>query len=244
MFSGSWTLADKSNLYGAVDYRKSPYLSAWTALQSQPFLRLYDMLKVYTQDQIDQLALDRTSTYESVMLGYAFPLSEKFKLTVDGTVAHSSGTIASGGVDATLSPGTDYYASVQLTGSNLFLDGDMYIGGLRYAHYSDSDLYVVDASVRYPLSDALKVTPRLRLGYRTGDSTPLTELTAMPSLLVNYYLTHDFVFEVEGGASWTRLDQNGARDTTTELFVTAGFRYDFSTDGTITCGQIRTPGCK
>jgi len=242
--SGSWTLADQSNIYGAADYRKSPYLSAWTALQGQPFLRLYDLLKVMSQDQVDQLALDRTSTYESVMLGYAFPLSDKYKLTVDGTVAHSSGTIASGGVEATLSPGTDYYASVQLAGTNLFLDGDMYAGGLRYAHYSDSDLYVLDMSVRYPVSEALKVTPRLRLGYRTGDSVPLTELTAMPSLLLNYYVTRDFSFEFEGGANWTRLDQNGARDTTTELFVTAGFRYDFSADGVIKCDQLRTPGCK
>lgn len=244
VFSGSYTLADKSTIYGAADYRKSPYLSAWTALQGQPFLRLYDLLKVSTLAQIDQLALDRTATYESAMLGYSVPLSEKWKLTVDGTVAHSSGTIASGGVEATLSPGTDVYASVQLTGSNLFLDGDMYIGGLRYAHYSDSDLYVLDASVRYPVSDALKVTPRLRLGYRTGDGVNLTEYSVMPTLLLNYYLTRDFSLEMEGGANWTQLEQGGARDTTTELFVTAGFRYDFYADGVIKCADIRTPGCK
>ena len=244
VFSGSYTFADQSTVYGAADYRKSPYLSAWTALQGQPFLRLYDMLKLSTLAQIDQLAIDRTSTYESLMLGYSVPLSEKWKLTVDGTVANASGTIASGGVEATLSPGTDVYASIQLAGTNLFLDGDMYIGGLRYAHYSDSDLYVVDASVRYPVSDALKVTPRLRLGYRTGDGIDLTEYSVMPTLLLNYYLTRDFSLELEGGANWTRLEQGSARDTTTELFVTAGFRYDFYADGVVKCADIRTPGCK
>ena len=243
VFSGSWTLADKSTLYGSADYRKSPYLSAWTALQGQPFLRLYDLLKVATKDQIDQWAIDRTSTYQSVMLGYSLPLSEKVRLTVDGTVADVSGTIASGGVTATLAPGTDVYASAQLMATSVFQEGDIFTAGLRYAHFSASNLYVADVSARFPISEALKVTPRLRLGYRTGDGTDLTEYTALPSVLVNYYVTRDFSFEVEGGANWTRLDHNGTRETTTELFVTAGFRYDFNADGTVKCDRP-LQGCR
>ena len=245
VFSGSWTLADKSTLYGSADYRKAPYLSAWNALQGQPFLRLYDLLKIATKDQIDQLAIDRTATYQSVMLGYSLPLSEKVRLTVDATVADVSGTIASGGVAATLAPGTDIYASAQLMATSVFQEGDMYAAGLRYAHFSDSNLYVADFSARYPISEALKVTPRLRLGYRTGDGIDLTEYSALPSVLFNYYVSRDFSFEVEGGASWTQLQQNGARETTTELFVTAGFRYDFSADGTVKCDRPQWGvGCK
>lgn len=64
IFSGSWMFEDKSTLTTALDYRKVPYLSSWNALQGQPFLTLYDMLKFTSQDQVRQLAIDRTPTFE------------------------------------------------------------------------------------------------------------------------------------------------------------------------------------
>jgi hypothetical protein len=63
MFSGSWTLPDKSTISAGIDYRKSPYLTAWNALQGQPFLTLYDMLKLHSKEEVDQFAIDRTPTY-------------------------------------------------------------------------------------------------------------------------------------------------------------------------------------
>ena len=241
--SGSWTLPDKSTFSAAADYRKAPYLSAWTALQGQPFLTLYDMLKIKTKDEIDQLAIDRTATYKSVMFGFSRPLTEHLQFSTDLTVADISGTISSGGVDATLPPGTDYYASAQLIGTSVFSADDMYIGALRYANRPDSNLYVLDLSARYPLSADLKVSPRLRLGYREGNDTDLKEYSALPSLLFNYYWTRDWNFELEVGARWTQLEQLGAKETTTDLFFTAGFRYDFYADGSSKC-QNAPPGCR
>ena len=75
IFSGTWTMPDKSTFNAAIDYRRSPYLSAWTALQGQPFLTLYDMLKLRTKEEIDQLAIDRTATYKSATLGFSRPLT-------------------------------------------------------------------------------------------------------------------------------------------------------------------------
>jgi hypothetical protein len=233
--SGSWTFADKSTLTGAVDYRKSPYLSAWTALQGQPFLTLYDMLKVKTKEEIDQLAIDRTATYKAATVGYSRPLTDKLQWSSDVTVANVSGTISSGGVEATLPPGTDYYASTQLIASSLFADGDMYIAGLRFANRPDSNLYVVDLSARYPLTADLRINPRLRVGYRVGDTTDLKEWSVLPSLLLNYYWTKDLSLELEVGTQWTRRDQLGVRETTTDLFLTAGIRYDFYADGKTKC---------
>lgn len=240
--SGSWTFADKSTLYGSADYRKSPYLSAWTALQGQPFTTLYDLLKAKTKSEIDQLAVDRTVTYESASLGYSYPLSEKLQLSFDGTVSNASGTVASGGVDASLSPGTDYYASTQLIGTSVFAEGDTYIGALRYAHNPSSNLYVLDMSARYPLYTDLKISPRLRLGYRAGENTDLTEISVLPSILFNYYWTRDLNFELEVGTNWTQLDQHNTRETTTDLFLTAGVRYDFYADGRTKC-ERPSPGC-
>jgi hypothetical protein len=242
VLNGSWTLADKSTINGALDYRKAPYLSAWTALQSQPFLTLYDMLKVKTKEEIDQLAIDRTATYQSATLGFSKPLSEKLQFSLDGTASRVSGTIASGGVDATLSPGADYYASAQLTGTNIFAEGDMYIGGLRYANRPESNLYVIDLATRYPVTQNLQFSPRLRFGYEVGTNTDLKEYTALPSVLFNYLWSKDLNFELETGTRWAQRNQAGVRSTTTDLFFTIGLRYDFNVDGrsgctkpTITC---------
>jgi hypothetical protein len=238
IFSGSWTLFDKSTVYGAADYRKTPYLSAWTALQGQPFLTLYDMMKFYTKDQIDQLAIDRTATYRSAMVGFSHPLNDKLQVSADATVVDVSGmpgspaTAVSPAVDAVLPIGREYFYSAQLIGTGIFNPGDMYIAGFRFADLAQSKLYVLDFSARYPLTPEFRISPRLRLGYREGDhGLDLKEYTILPSILLNYYWTKDINLELEVGTKWTDLHQFGAKETTTDLFVTAGIRYDFYADG-------------
>jgi tetratricopeptide (TPR) repeat protein len=242
IFSGSWTLADKSTISGGFDYRKSPYLSAWNALQGQPFLTLYDMLRLNSKDAADQLAIDRTPTYQSATIGYSLPLTNKLQLSLDATASNMSGTVASGGVDATPSPGNEFYYSAQLMGTGLFAGGDMYIVGIRFADREASHLYVLDLNARYPLTPEFRINPRLRLGYQVGDGTDLREFTVLPSILFDYFWTRDLSFELEVGAKWTSREQAGARENETEFFVTAGFRYDFYADDQKRCAFV--PMCR
>ena len=132
IFSGSWTLLDKSTLYGGADYRRTPYLSSWNALINQPFATLYDMLRFQTQDsqQVQQLAIDQTPIYKSAMLGFSHPLSDKLQVAADVTIVSLTQPIAptapNAALLATLPAGTEYYYSVQLIGNNIIKDGDMY----------------------------------------------------------------------------------------------------------------------
>jgi tetratricopeptide (TPR) repeat protein len=240
MFSGSWTLPDKSTISAGVDYRKSPYLTAWNGLQGQPFLTLYDMLKLHAKDEVDQLAIDRTPTFKSASVGYAFPLGSNYQVNLDATASSLSGTVASGGVDAMLPTGTEYYYSAQLSRTNLLAEGDMYIAGIRVADLAASNLYVLDLSARYPLTSDWRINPRLRLGYQVGDTTDLREITILPSILINYYWTKDLSLELEVGAKWTERQQAGATQNETDLFFTAGFRYDFYADGQKPCAFVTT----
>lgn len=238
IFSGTWTMPDKSTFNAAVDYRKSPYLSAWTALQGQPFLTLYDMLKVRTKEEIDQLAIDRSATYKSATVGFSRPITEHMQVIADATVTNVEGTIASGGVDAIPGTGNEYYYSAQLIGTDLFRLGDMYVAGLRFADRVNSNLYVLDLNARFPLTEEFRVSPRVRLGYTLGDTTDLREVSVLPSVLLNYYWTKDFSLELELGAKWTNREQAGVTDRDTELFVTAGFRYDFYADDKTKCAPV------
>ena len=232
ILSGTWTFADKSVLTAGFDYRKSPYLSAWTALQGQPFTTLYDLLKAHTLDEADQWALDRTATYISGTAGYTYPINQNLQVSADVTVTDTSGTVSSGGVLGTPATGTEIYTSAQVIANDMFTAGDLYIAGLRFADLNDSKLYVADFSARYPLTEAWKVGPRLRLGYREGDGIELTEYSVLPSLLVNYSWSKDMNLEIEGGARWTDTTAaNAVNETSTELFLTVGYRYDFYADG-------------
>lgn len=240
--SGSWTFADKSTLHAGVDYRKAPYMSATTALQGQPFATLYDVLKLYTKQQVDQFAIDRTPTYQSATVGYAYPLTSKLQLGFDATASNMSGTVASGGVGAMLPTGQEYYLSSQLIASSLFSEGDLYIAGLRLADRAVSDLYVLDLSMRYPLTQDFRVNPRLRLGYEVGKGTDLREITILPSVLFNYFWNKDLSLELEIGSKWTQREQASVRENETEFFFTAGFRYDFYADGQVKCSWM--PSCQ
>ena len=240
--NGSWTLPDKSVLHGGVDYRKAPYLTAWNALQGQNYATLYQLLQVRTKEEIDQMALDRTASYKSATIGYSRPLTDKLQLNIDATAANIAGTIPSFGVDATPSTGDEYYTSAQLVGTSLFTDGDLYTIGVRYANRQDSDTYAVDLSTRYPLTNNLRINPRLLLSYREGKTIDLKEYTILPSVLLNYLFTKDFNLELELGARWTtREEAMGVKTDETEFFVTAGFRYDFYGDGK---GKCQTPNAQ
>jgi hypothetical protein len=236
IFSGSWTLFDKSNLYGGADYRRTPYLASWNSLLNQPFATLYDALKQggETNEQVQQLAVDQTPIYKSVMVGVSHPLSEKLQIAADATLVNLtqpiSPSVLNSALLATLPAGNEYYYSLQFIGTNIFKDGDMYIGSLRYAQQPTLRQYVLDFSTRYPLTIDWVLGPRLRLGYEIGIGNDLTQYTVLPSFLVDYYWTRDLNLELEVGAQWTSSAQAGVRTRDTELLATIGLRYSLHAD--------------
>lgn len=233
VISGSWTLLDKSTIYGGADYRSTPFLSTQNALLNQPFVSLYDFLKFQpqTSQQLQTLAVNSTPIYKSAMLGATHPLTEKLQIGGDVTVVNLSQPIAQTGVSsallATLPAGNEYYFSAQLIGTNILKDGDMYIGSLRFAKQPTLNEYVIDFNTRYPLRNDLLVSPRLRLGYTTGVGTDLKQYTVFPSFMVDYFLTQDWNFEAELGAQWTSATQAGVKTSDIEFLATIGVRYGF-----------------
>jgi hypothetical protein len=238
IFSGSWTLPDKSTIYGGADYRRTPYLSTWNAVMNQPFATLYDMLKAqtngsWTNDQLAQVVRDQTPIYKSAMLGFSHPLSDNLQISADATVVNLTQKISPIGLDpslATLPAGNEYYYSAQLIGNNFIKDGDMYTAALRYSQLSTTNQYVLDFNTRYPLTNEWRLSPRLRLGYTMGTGTDLKEYTILPSFLVDYYWTKNLNLEFEIGAQYTNTLQSGVRSRDTELLATIGLRYDFYSD--------------
>ncbi|WP_315766582.1 MULTISPECIES: tetratricopeptide repeat protein [unclassified Bradyrhizobium] len=235
IFSGTYTLEDKSVFNASVDYRKVPYLSTWNALQGQPFLTLYDMMKFNTAAEIKQFAIDRTPTFESAMISYSKPLNDTWQVSTDATVTNLTGTLPSGGVDGTPASGLEYYLSAQLTGNNIFTPGDLFMGAVRYASLADSKIYVLDLNSRYPITPNLSVSPRVRLGYRTGTRTDLKEYTFLPSFLATYLWSNEISTEAEIGYRYVDSTLANIKSTTKDLFATVTLRRDFGADGVTKC---------
>jgi hypothetical protein len=259
--TGSWTLANQSTLYGGLNYERVPFLSTWNVLLNSPFGTLYDFLKnqvamgqPLTNDQLTQLALSETPVYQSVMLGYSYPISDKLTASVDATFANLSRSIVPlAALDpalVSLATGNEYYATAQLIWTNLFKQGDMYTAAFHYAQQTTDAQYELDFNTRYPITNDLMVSPRLRLGYSTYSSgallypagTPttapplvatanITQYTVMPSILLDWNITPQLQFETEVGTQWTYSAQPGAKTNDYELFGTIGFRYTFDLDG-------------
>lgn len=235
IFSGTYTLEDKSVFNASVDYRKVPYLSTWNALQGQPFLTLYDMMKFNTAAEIKQFAIDRTPTFESAMISYSKPLNENWQVSTDATVTNLTGTLPSGGVDGTPASGLEYYLSAQLTGNSIFTPGDLFMGAVRYASLADSKIYVLDFNSRYPVTPNLAISPRLRLGYRAGTRTDLKEYTILPSILGTYLWSKEISMETEIGYRFVDSTLANIKSTTKDLFATVTLRHDFGADGVTKC---------
>ncbi len=227
IFNGSLTFPDKSRVRVAADYRKAPYLNTWTAIQGQQVKTLYELLEEKTQDEVRQMALDRTATYKSASVGYTRQLSEKLQANLDFTVAHIDGTIASYGVDAMPSTGNEYYYSAQLIGNNLLTEDDLWTAALRHSDLANSYYYTVDLSTRYAVTKDWRISPRFVLTYQKGKITDLEEYSILPMLLMDYVWMKDLNFELEVGTRMTWRDEASVETRDAEVFITAGVRYDF-----------------
>lgn len=228
IFNGSWTLPDKSVIRAAADYRKSPFLSLENALQGQLFGSIDEFLQVNLLDEVKQAALDRTATFQSASVGYTRQLAEKLQLNADVTAVKFDGTVASFGVDATPSTDPEFFYSLQLIGNELYTKGDLWTAGLRFADLDATTNYALDLSTRYLYNKDWRITPRLLVSYQEGKTTDLVEYSLLPSLLLDYYWAKDLNFELEVGTRLTWRTENQIETRDTDLFLTAGFRYDFN----------------
>jgi len=96
--SGTWIAPDQSSVSVTVDRIQSPLLSFSNALTGQSVTSLDALAASFSTAEMKQLALDRTTTTDSITVAYSRPITEQWQLGVDGSVYHTSASPASGGV--------------------------------------------------------------------------------------------------------------------------------------------------
>jgi len=227
LFVGNWMFPTKTTFNISLDYRKSPVLTTSNALISQTVDSVADLLGSFSEDEVRNLAEDRTAETKSLTVGVSHPINHKFQVSGDITVSELTGTEASGGVEATAGTGNEYFLSSQIIGNSLIKEGDIAILGVRY---SDTDSYQTTAlnlNTRYPINRDWRINPRLQFDYRTNNQSSGTQSTIRPSIRMDYRWKRRIRFEFEAGGEWSNEKLSDQTDKTSAYFFNSGYRLDF-----------------
>lgn len=224
---GSWRANDATTFNATVDLRKSPLFTTSNALQGQTASSLEELASQFTKGEINDIASDRTadSTLLSAGLNHAF--NDAWSLYGNLTLNKITDMRASAGVDAL--PGTDNELSydLQLIGSGILKESDSTILSLRYFDGTTSNRTSVSLDIRYPITRAFRVNPRIRVDYRQSIRDDTDQTTYRPSIKITYRPKRKIHFEMELAGEWsTRALTNNNEEKTRGLFGTIGYRID------------------
>jgi hypothetical protein len=223
---GTFALPARWTLNLNLDHRKSPGLSTRNAMIGQPVRRFDELFGLYTTQQIEQLALDRTSESKMYSVGVSRPFGERWQWSLDASTMTLGSTRESGGVAATPSSGTDTAVSTQALGYGLFGRGDVTSLGLQYQTSARAQMLSLGVGTQLPIGERWRVGPRLRLDQRKLETDRSTALVYSPALRAEMRGKH-LTFEVEGGAEIGSRDMGTSTEDASRYYFSLGYRYDF-----------------
>lgn len=223
LLDGHWRVGSKTQVHVTVDYRNSPLLTSSNAIRGQGVDRIRDLFPIYSDEEIFQLADDRTARSKSASFSVTQDLSERFQLTGYVTLSKIGPTPESGGVPGDPGTRTEKFYSLQLLASKLFLKNDITVLEARFADTTGDDIYTLNLSTRFPIGSDLRISPRVRLDYRDAKNGTSQRMLVRPQVRLEYQLRPWLRFEVEGGAeiideTISNIDQNS-----TGWFTYVGF---------------------
>lgn len=164
--SGNYRIFDSTTLNLLVDYRRLPFIMTRNALIGQSFTTLDEMRNQYSEEQLKQIADDRTPTNTTITAGINQRLGGDWQIAGDLTTTKFSSTEAGNDVAATLGTGWDVYLFTQLIGNNLLLNGDTGRLSFRVADTFAYTSYEFGASGRFPFLSGFWLSPRFNIVYR------------------------------------------------------------------------------
>jgi hypothetical protein len=224
---GTWRLPNRMTLSALVDVRAGPVLTTRNALIGQPVATIEELLSVWTEEEIREIARDRTAASRTATLGIAKPVGERFQVNADVTLTEIGETVDSFGVAAVPSTGPQTYYSGSFVGAGLFGSGDVMIFNLRYGDSDEFTLRQLTWEARFPIGRHLRINPRLQLATWDSPMTGRSRETVIPSfrLLLNPAKRYRLELEV-GSNRFVRWDR-ASEQKSSGHFLNLGYRADF-----------------
>ena len=232
---GTLQLPARWNVSFDTERRNSPVLTTGNALIGQPFTDLYQMQQVFTEQEIYQLARDRTPVTSYYSLTATHPLGQRVQFTAIAAATQSSATPASGGVPAEPATGLLPNYQIQIYASNLWHEGDFNVVTLQHGDTQIGRLDSVSATLRFPLGGAWRLAPRLSIERLSGLSDGSKETSYLPSALLDYQRGNALVQLEVGGQLGSReaflqlpTGQFVQTQNTTSYYFSLSYRINFN----------------
>ena len=221
---GSWRLPSQLTLTGLIDSRRSPFLSSGNALIGRESQDFNDLLAIFTEDDIRQLALDRSPNTTTLTLGVSRPLSPKLQFNMSGSQTVVDSTPDSGRVLATEGVTYSYY-SMDLVASSLIREGDVGIVGLRYSDSNATEVISLNLDTRFPFGRAFRISPRLRVDYRQIKSDDTTQWIYTPALRMQYRWGRRLRLEFEAGKQYSSRELELRDEDRESYYINLGYQF-------------------
>jgi len=227
LFSGSLTTKEKMRYHFSYNQRKSPYISTRNALIGQAADSLDELQNLFiTDEEILDLAADRTLESKTATLQISKPLNKTYDLSGNVTWTTLSGAPASGGVAEIVEPGSQLYFNVYLRGSRLYSKADSNQLGVRVSQLNNSDVWSIYVSSQYRWAKSWSMGAKLRYDDRQSDNGG-GQQNISPSFRLQYQNREQYLYADFGAILYTNQIE-GLDDINTDIYyVYLGYRYFF-----------------
>ncbi|PHS17143.1 MAG: hypothetical protein COA86_10840 [Kangiella sp.] len=227
LLSGSYSTKERTRFNWSLNQRKSPYISTRNALIGQPADSLEELQNLFlTDDEILNLALDRTLESRSASFQVSYPISKKYEISSNINWLDLSGAPASGGVTEIIDRGAQIYLNSYLRASKLFSQNDTNQLGIRISQRDTSDVWSVYVSSQYRWLRLWTFSSKLRYDQRENTNGSSQE-NISPSFRIQYQEKEHFIYTELGAILYTN-QLVGLGDFKTDIYyLYVGYQFYF-----------------
>lgn len=227
LVSGSYSTQSAQRFSWSLNYRKSPYVGTRNALIGQSVDSFSELQNLFiTDEEILDLALDRTLTSKTASLQFSQPINSTFDFSSSITYMNLSGAPESGGVPAISQSGAQYYANMFISGRKLYSKSDNNNIGLRYSSLASSSVYSLYATSQYRFNSGFTLAPKLRYDSRSNDNGT-SQQSISPTLRLQYQSKKHYLYTDLGGIFYSSSSTLTPTQKTQIYYAYLGYRYYF-----------------
>ena len=224
---GTLQLPDRWNISFDAERRNSPVLTTRNALIGQNATTLTQLEQQdIGQQTLCQWARDRTPYTSDYSVTATRPIGQRLQFSATVAASQTSATPGSGGVDAQPASGTELTYQAQLYGSSLWHPGDFSVASVTYGNTESGKVETIGASSRFPLVGAWRIGPRVTIDRRVLVTDNSTELTYIPSALLDYQRGSKLL-QFEIGGELGKRDAVLEAQSTRRYYVSLSYRLGF-----------------
>lgn len=226
-FTGSYSTESRQRYSWSVNYKKNPYVGTRNALIGQSVDSFAELQNLFISDEeILDLALDRTLTSKMTSFQFFQPLNENFDISTSLTWMNLSSAPGSGGVPAISESGDQLYANIYFSARKLYSENDHNSFGFRYSSLANSTVYSLYANTRYRFANRFSVSPKLRFDTRDNDNGT-SQQSISPTFRLQYQTDQHYFYTDFGGIFYNTKSSIFQNQRTSIYFMYLGYRYYF-----------------